>query len=134
MTRHTNNGGREVAAHARVLLPVLVLMMTSVLRADEMVTHWSKVMLATSSRAGTDPITSTRTAAIVQTAVFDLLNGIEKKYKPIHADFRWPDEASEFAGIHYRTSCLNGNKLGSAVAHFVMDHSMKPRSQEGGHD
>jgi membrane-associated phospholipid phosphatase len=51
------------------------------------------------SAAGTDPITSTRIAAIVQAAVFDSINGIERKYKPIHADFREPDEASRSAAV-----------------------------------
>ena len=61
MTRHTDNGRPKVAAPAAVLLPVLVLM-TTALRADDVVTHWNKIMLATISAAGTDPITSTRNA------------------------------------------------------------------------
>jgi membrane-associated phospholipid phosphatase len=41
------------------------------------------------------------------------------------------NNARVFAGIHYRTSCLDGNKLGNAVAHFVMEHSMRPESLKG---
>jgi len=82
-----------------MVVPVLVFMMTSVLRADDVVTHWNKVMLATISAAGTDPITSTRTAAIVQAAVFDSINGIERRYKSLHSDFRRPDDAAESAAV-----------------------------------
>jgi hypothetical protein len=76
-----------------MVLAVLVLTMTSVLRADDVVTHWHKVMLATIAAGGTDPITSTRTAAIVQAAVFDSVNGIQRKYTPIHSDLRAPEDA-----------------------------------------
>jgi hypothetical protein len=82
-----------------MILPVLVLTMTSALRADDVVTHWHKVMLATIAAGGTDPITSTRTAAIVQAAVFDSVNGIQRKYTPIHADLRAPEDASIPAAV-----------------------------------
>jgi hypothetical protein len=36
------------------------------------------------------------------------------------------NDARVFAGIHHRTSCLDGNALGSKVAHFVLRHSMRP--------
>ena len=77
-----------------LILTVLVLMMASILRAEDVVTNWNKVMLATIAADGTDPITSTRTAAIVQAAVFDSVNGIERKYIPIHANIPKPDGAS----------------------------------------
>lgn len=82
-----------------MILPVLVLTMASVLRADDVVTHWNKVMLATIAAGGTDPIRSTRTAAIVQTAVFDSVNGIQRKYTPIHADIPKPQGASAAAAV-----------------------------------
>ena len=90
---------RNVAVRVSMILPVLVLSMASVLRADDMVTHWNRVMLATIAAGGTDPITSTRTAAIVQTAVFDSVNGIQRKYTPIHADIPKPHDASESAAV-----------------------------------
>jgi hypothetical protein len=63
---------RSVAVRvSNMIVPVLVLMTATVLRADDVVRHWNKVMLAMIAAGGTDPITSTRTAAIVQTAVFE---------------------------------------------------------------
>jgi len=79
----------RISARVRTFmaLSILVLTMTVASRADDVVTHWNRVMLAAISAGGTDPITSTRTAAMVQAAVFDCVNGIERKYTPIHADF-----------------------------------------------
>jgi len=90
---------RRIAVRFSVIVPVLVLMMVGVLRADDVVTHWHKVMLATISAGGTDPITSTRTAAIVQAAVFDSVNGIQKKYTPIHANIPAPKGLSVSAAV-----------------------------------
>lgn len=39
------------------------------------------------------------------------------------------NDARVFAGIHYRTSCLDGNTVGRAVARFVMEHSMRPEPE-----
>jgi membrane-associated phospholipid phosphatase len=36
--------------------------------------------------------------------------------------------ARVFAGIHFRSACLDGSAVGSAVARFVMHHSMRPDS------
>lgn len=82
--------GRNVSVRVSMILPVLVLTMASALRADDVVTHWNKIMLATIAAGGSDPITSTRTAAIVQAAVFDSVNGIQRKYTLIHADIPRP--------------------------------------------
>jgi membrane-associated phospholipid phosphatase len=35
------------------------------------------------------------------------------------------NDARVFAGIHFRTSCLNGNVVGNSVAQFVVRHAMK---------
>jgi hypothetical protein len=44
------------------------------------------------------------------------------------------NDARVFAGIHFRTSCLDGNNVRRSVARFVMDHSMRPELEESGHD
>jgi membrane-associated phospholipid phosphatase len=82
-----------------MVVGALMLTLTSVLHADDVVTHWNKVMLATIAAGGTDPITSTRTTAIVQASVFDAINGIQRTYAPIHADFRRPNGASASAAV-----------------------------------
>ena len=90
---------RSLVIRVSMILAAFVLTTSSGLRADDVVTHWNKVMLATIAAGGTDPITSTRTAAIVQAAVFDAANGIQRKYTPIHADFRQPNGASASAAV-----------------------------------
>ena len=94
-----NMSNRSFAARLFLILPVLVLLAASTLHADDVVTHWNKVMLTTIAAGGTDPITSTRTTAIVQPAVFDSVNGIERKYTPVHTDVPAPNGASAAAAI-----------------------------------
>src|SRR5258708_12001025 len=43
------------------------------------------------------PLVSTRVTAIVEAAVFDAVNGIERRYTPIHVDFAAPAGASKRA-------------------------------------
>ena len=52
-------------------------------RAD-VVTDWNDVLFRASLMAGTSPQNATRVAAIVQSAVFDALNGVERRYTPVH--------------------------------------------------
>jgi len=87
------------SARLAMLLPVLVLAMTGVLSAEDVVTHWNKIMLATIAAGGTDPITSTRAAAMVQAAVFDSINGIQRRYTPIHLEVRAHGDASPSAAV-----------------------------------
>jgi len=54
-------------------------------RADE-VTDWNAHMVAAMQAAGPIPIVSSRDAAMVAAAVFDAVNGIERRYEPIHVD------------------------------------------------
>jgi hypothetical protein len=35
-----------------------------------------------------------------------------------------------FGGIHFRTSCLRANTLGSAVADYVSRHAMRARGDD----
>jgi membrane-associated phospholipid phosphatase len=41
------------------------------------------------------------------------------------------NDARVFAGIHFRSSCLNGNALGTAVERFVTQHSISPLPSSG---
>ena len=66
---------------SRVLAAVLVASATLIpgaARADE-VTDWTEQMFRANVVAATSPLNVTRSAAIVQTAIFDAVNGIEKK-------------------------------------------------------
>ena len=71
----------------RVCLLILGLAMplvaSSIARADD-VTDWNQHMLRAGTVGGTSPIVMSRVAAIVQASVFDAVNGIDRKYAPVH--------------------------------------------------
>jgi len=59
------------------------LFASSMARADD-VTDWNQHMLRAGTVGGTSPLVMTRVAAIVQASVFDAVNGIDRKYAPVH--------------------------------------------------
>lgn len=48
------------------------------------VTDWTQLMLKAMQTAGTNPVVSSRNAAIMEASVFDAVNGVRGKYTPIH--------------------------------------------------
>src|ERR1700735_5374961 len=65
-------------------LSVLVVVATGAATADE-VTDWNQVMLlATLTAPVTPALVAPRVTAIVQAAVFDAVNGIDRRYTPIY--------------------------------------------------
>ena len=81
----------------RLLLPLLLISIVArTARADE-VTEWNEIMLRASLIAVASPLTMTRNAAIVQASVFDAVNGIERRYSPIHVLASGPAGASQRA-------------------------------------
>ena len=67
--------------------------LTAIAYADE-VTDWNQIMLDTLRKAGASPITSIRVGAIVQSAVYDAVNGINGTFTPIHVAPAAPRGAS----------------------------------------
>jgi hypothetical protein len=65
----------------------------AVAHADE-VTDWNEVLFRSNLVVGTNPLLTTRVAAIVSASVFDAVNGIERKYEPIHVAPAGPPGAS----------------------------------------
>lgn len=65
------------------LVTTALLALATVVRADE-VTDWNLIMLTTLRLAGVVGAPATRPAATVQAAVYDAVNGIEKRYTAIH--------------------------------------------------
>jgi hypothetical protein len=65
-------------------------------RADE-VTEWNQTMLRAGLVAQTSSLIMSRVAAIVQAAVFDAVNGIDRRYTPIHVSPAAPAGASRRA-------------------------------------
>ncbi|HMD09627.1 MAG TPA: vanadium-dependent haloperoxidase [Candidatus Acidoferrum sp.] len=68
-----------------LLVPGLAMfvVVSSIARADD-VTDWNQHMLRAGTVGGTSPIVMTRVAAIVQASVFDAVNGVDRKYAPVH--------------------------------------------------
>jgi len=64
--------------------------------ADE-VTDWNVMMFQAAHTANTTPLVTSRVAAMVQAAVFDAVNGIERRYTPIHVTADAPRGASQRA-------------------------------------
>jgi PAP2 superfamily len=64
--------------------------------ADE-VTDWNQALLRASLVAGSSPLAMSRISAIVQASVFDAVNGIERRYAPIHVPATGPAGASRRA-------------------------------------
>src|SRR5450432_3852592 len=69
---------------------------SSIARADD-VTDWNQHMLRAGTVGGASPLVMSRVAAIVQASVFDAVNGIDRKYTPIHVAPGAPAGASRRA-------------------------------------
>jgi hypothetical protein len=67
-------------------------------RADE-VTDWHEHTLTAFVNAGTSPLVASRDAALVSSAVFDAVNGVERRYEPIHVTADAPRGASKRAAV-----------------------------------
>jgi len=82
---------------AKVLLGLAALsaLFMTTARADE-ISDWNRNMFeaARVNVPPTGPIPMTRNAALVQGAVFDAVNGIERRFTPVHVDAAAPDGAS----------------------------------------
>jgi hypothetical protein len=80
-----------------LLIPLfLFTLFAETAKANE-VTEWYEVMLRASLVGGANPLTSSRNSAIVQASVFDAVNGIERRYTPIHVPALGPAGASRRA-------------------------------------
>jgi hypothetical protein len=75
---------------------VFVTFIGSAASADEVV-DWNQTMFRAALVAGTSPPVLSRIAAIVHTAVFDAVNGIDRRYTPIHVAPAGPAGASREA-------------------------------------
>jgi len=75
---------------------VIFFCVASTARADD-ITDWNQHMLRAVTVSGTSPLVTTRVAAIVQASVFDAVNGIDRKYAPVHVAAAAPAGASRRA-------------------------------------
>jgi len=65
--------------------------------AADPVLEWMQITNDTALAAGTSPLFTGRQVALVSSAVFDAVNGIERRYQPIHVRANAPREASQRA-------------------------------------
>jgi len=68
------------------------------LRADE-VSDWNQNMFTAVFTAKTTPLVTTRVTAMVQSAVFDAVNGVHRRYTPVHVPPDAPRGASARAAV-----------------------------------
>ena len=90
-TRHTHHRFTLAVVVALVLCP-------GIARADE-VSNWNETLFRTALIGATSPLNTTRVAAIVQAAVFDAINGITRRFTPIHVTALAPSGASADAAV-----------------------------------
>jgi hypothetical protein len=67
-------------------------------RANE-IANWNNIMFRAAQVAATTPLVMTRVAAIVQGAVFDSVNGIDRRYTPLHVEPAAAPGASKRAAV-----------------------------------
>ena len=84
--------------HVMVLSAIASVLVSASGRADE-VADWNRQLQQSILTANPSPLATNRITAIVQVAVFDAVNGIERRYTPIHADFDAPPGASLPAAV-----------------------------------
>ena len=96
-TKYHEPASRKALRFARRALPYLLGLSVLLAAADE-VTDWNHVLLeAMLTPPETAAPITTRSAAIVQAAVFDAVNGIDPRYTPIFVRRTGPRHASQRA-------------------------------------
>src|SRR5205085_714085 len=82
---------------ALALLATTALAAVPATAGADVVTDWNRTMLTTLEMDHTPPPPSARVGAIVQSAVFDAVNGIARRYTPVHVLPAAPRRASRGA-------------------------------------
>src|SRR5437868_13309363 len=75
----------------------LALILISARAKADVVTDWNQIMLDSILASNTSPLVTSRVTAIVHASIFDAVNGIERRYIPIHVDLAAPRGASRSA-------------------------------------
>jgi hypothetical protein len=78
----------------RVAAALLVLVAPARIASADEVTDWNETLFRAALIAGSSPLAMTRNTAIVQAAVYDAVNGIERRYTEIHVPATGPAGAS----------------------------------------
>ena len=75
----------------------IALVLPSSAIAPDPVLEWMKITNDTIIAAGTNPLFTSRQVALVSASVFDAVNGISRRYDPIHVTAKAPGNASRRA-------------------------------------
>ena len=86
----------RLAAPVTIVALALGVLNPAASAADE-VTDWNKVLVSALTGTNTSPQNSGRIAAITQAAVFDAVNGIDRRYTPYFVTDTAPRHASRRA-------------------------------------
>ena len=93
-----SRGGNIKRKLAIALIALAAFAAPGVAKAD-VVTDWNRMMIDALEAAHTPPPPAMRAAAIVQSSVFDALNGVEKRYTPVHVQPAAPPGASRRSAV-----------------------------------
>jgi len=85
---------RITSVCALLLIGIAATPSPSVAAPPDPVLEWINIMNDTVLAGGTPPFFTSRTAAMVSASVFDAVNGIDQRYRPIHVPPNAPDGAS----------------------------------------
>jgi hypothetical protein len=97
------------------LVIVFVCGIGATVRADD-VTDWNEQMLRAALIAGTSPTTTSRVAALVQSAMFDAVNGINPRYTHIYVAPAAPPGASRRAAAVQAAYAMLSKLYGASPA------------------
>src|ERR1041385_2205074 len=91
MRTKDNYGRRQSRIVTAGSIAILALGVLGPLRAADRsstgeIETWNEIMFQAAQAANTSPFVMTRVAAIVQAAVFDAVNGIERRYTSIRSE------------------------------------------------
>src|ERR1700730_11354248 len=85
---------RIISVCALLLTGISATPSPSAAASPDPVLEWIKIMNDTALAGGTPPFFTSRIAAMVSASVFDAVNGIDPRYRPIHVPANAPDRAS----------------------------------------
>jgi hypothetical protein len=76
---------KGIAGLSMSVLALVLALGTTPVKAD-VVTDWNRIAQQAVLNAGNSPFVASRSMAIVQASVFDAVNGIERRYQPLHVE------------------------------------------------
>jgi hypothetical protein len=108
----------------------MVVAISTPARADE-VTDWNEILFRLSIYANASALNMTRFSALLEAAVFDAVNGIDRRYTSIHVDPAAPAGASRRAAAvqaaYVIVSRLFGLGAGTAAANLTQQQNLDGR-------